>query len=539
MNALAARLWIRLLCGLGMAFASFWVPPAWASDGVVRIAMVRTGETVDVTYTLPAPVTSLALRLSEGPQPAARIEVREDGLRLNRGRIEGIQPFTRITLRVTSDSTERDGVYPLARRLGSGGFVVYAPYLLPKERQARVTIGTTGRPRRLTVRASDGYVLVGASPERRDGFAFLAANDIAPSLAEEVKGRTSRLLAYYRSKLRRRPDVEPTIVLARYDLLPGMSRGLLRGDVSANGVVFLRTYVDVRAPSAEGPPPAQHARFLAHELFHLWNRSRDPARENAWLMEGGAEYAGWVATASLWPIEHRLKQSAGGALRTCMMYLGARPLSGLEEMQARSVRYPCGAVVHWAVDVAARAQGTGLDGFAIWRRLLAHRDRTGSYTLADYRAAVAELAPAAAPRVESLVGAGGIERWAALATALNGMGAEVRVSPPSEFVLRLAAAKALVLSACREVHGVGENGGRLVVQAQDSCREFGDDPAIEEAGGVSVLEAAAFYEAVRSRCEINGSINVVVNGERGRRAHRVRCDTAVEPPPPELTVVRA
>lgn len=518
-----------------------WVSPvAAAGNGTVGVVIAPADDAVEVVYTLPAPATSLALRLADGPTPAAEVRVREEGLTFRDGRITGTAPFTRATLTVTADRGERDGVYPLARPVAGRGWVLYAPYLLPRGHSVRVSVRSRGRAAvPLSEPALNGYIVVGASPERHRGFRLLAGAGISPASRDTVLDRTAQLLAFYRARLGRAPDQEPTIILTRQDLLPGMSRSLLRGDVSANGVVFLRTYVG--GPETGEPPSlAQYTGFLAHELFHLWNRSGDPARQNGWLAEGGAEYAGWVAAATLWPAEFRLEQRLGSALLTCMMYLGPQSISSLDEDQSRGVRYPCGAVIQWVADAGTRAQSAGLDVFAIWRDLLSRRRSSGSYTLDDFRNALSRHAPNAAPVVESLLNGTGNERWEALAASLNGFGAQLRVNPPTAFSLRLAAAKSLVLSACREIHGVGEDMRGLFVQAPQACAAFGDSAVIEQAGGASpTQDPAGFYRAVRESCGQGTSIAVTVNGQRGRRTENVRCDVDVIPPPPEIEVIRA
>lgn len=529
-----------ILAFQSMVLMTLAASPAAAATATIDLTIRADGDSVHVVYTLPRPTTSLPLRLADSPAPAADVRIRERGLALQDGRITGTRPFSRATLIVQADSRERDGVYPLARPVQGRGLVLYAPYILPKDLRSRVRISGAGRrgaPLREPER--NGYVVVGASPERHRGFRFLAGRGISASFRQTLLERASRILSYYGAKLGRAPEQEPLIILTEHELLPGMSQSLLRGDVSANGVVFLRSYSGGAGADA-APSPAQYTGFLAHELFHLWNRSGDAATRNWWLFEGGAEYAGWLAAATLWPNEHRLEQRVGSALTTCMMYLGSQPIEDLDEHQSRGVRYPCGAVIQWVADVGTRAQSPERDGLAIWRDLLASKAQRGSYGPRDFATAVSRHAPGVAPVIEALVSGAGIERWEALAASLGGFGAELRVKPPAPFSLRLAAAKSLVLSACREIHGVGEDGRGLFVQAPQACSVFGDSPVIEDAAGASALQdPSGFYVAVLESCRRRTSVPVTLRGERGRRTEHVRCDIAVDPPPPEIEVVRA
>lgn len=452
-----------------------------------------------VTFDLPTPVTSLVLRLANAQAPANIVRA-EQGFTFRRGRLSAANPFRRVSLRVTPDTREVDSVYPMLREVRGAALVIYAPYFLPAEGRARVRIAdSAGGIRTLGDTEADGYVTVGAMPSRHRGYRALVAEGVPAAVAETLLGRSARLLAFYRARLRRPPLREPTIIISYLPRPEGSPAGLFRGDVTPNGVVFLRLYVD-GAQLGGAAATARHTGFLAHELFHLWNRSRDPNSANWWLHEGGAEYASWVAIATLWPGEPALETHLVTALRTCTTYLGPQAMGGLGDLEGRGVRYPCGAIVQWVVDAGARARGRGGDIFAVWARMLAATARRGSYTPRDFRTAVAALAPAAVAPFTAIVDGTGNDRWGTIAQALTAMGARVDVGPPSPFALRLAAARALVLSECSEVYGVGDGPQGLFVQAPETCATFADSPVIEQAGGVSPMQApGAFHEAVLAR----------------------------------------
>lgn len=52
-------------------------------------------------------------------------------------------------------------------------------------------------------------------------------------------------------------------------------------------------------------------------------------------------------------------------------------------------------------------------------------------------------------------------------------------------------------------------------------------------------DARGFYESVRSACAAKSEIELSLNANGTRRAGRVRCTIPVEPPPPDLKVIRA
>ncbi|MGZ8295559.1 MAG: hypothetical protein ACXW27_02290 [Allosphingosinicella sp.] len=445
-----------------------------------------------------------------------------------------------MSLMVSPDSREVDSVYPLLLPVRGKGFVIHAPYLSPVGAPSVTKVaGADGTYRTVRKQAANGYLLVGAELQNSGPFRSLVSEGAPALLRETVLDRAKRLLNFYTSELGERPERRPTIIVSYSKRPDGAKRDFFRGDVTANGVVFLRIYAE-DGGNADTASVAEYTGFLSHELFHLWNRSNDPTTENWWLHEGGAEYASWVATSRLWPSETSLERRVGDALLSCTMYLGGRPLSSLADPETRSVRYPCGAVIQWLADLGVRASDRKQNSFALWRRLLAKRKSAGSYTPADFQALLAALAPKAVLPVRAILSESGVERWRGLADSANAMGARVEVNAPAPFLLRLAAARPLVLSSCNEIWGVGENQNKLFVQAPESCTTFGDSPIIELAGGVSPMgDANGFYETVRSACAAKSEIELSLTANGTSRSGRVKCTAPVDPPPPDLKVVRA
>lgn len=529
-----------VLCFIYIMDVSIFADPAVASQAPITVAISPASGGVRVDYTLPTPTLSLPIHIPKQARPALNVTVQGDGYRLEDGQIKAARPFTRVSLIVTPDSREVDSVYPLLLPVRGKGFVVHAPYLSPVGLPSVAKVaGPDGKYRKVRGQAAKGYLLIGANPQDSGSFRSLVSEGAPALLRETILDRAKRLLDFYTSQLGERPARRPTIVVS-YSARPrGGERDFFRGDVTDNGVVFLRVYAE-EPGKADPASVAQYTDFLSHELFHLWNRSGDPAMENWWLHEGGAEYASWVATSRLWPGETSLETRVGDALRSCTIYLGSRPLSSLAGPETRGVRYPCGAVMQWLADLGMRASDRNQDSFSLWRRLLAKRRSAGFYTPADFQALLAALAPEAVPPVRAILSETGVERWRGLADSANAMGARVEVAAPAPFLLRLAAARPLVLSSCNEVWGVGENQNKLFVQAPESCTMFGDSPTIELAGGVSPMsDANGFYETVRSACAAKSEIELSLTANGTSRSGRVKCTAPVTPPPPDLKVIRA
>lgn len=527
---------------IALASVAVWLTGwgfAAASPGPVRINIKATPEGLSVTYALPVAVTSMPLQLSPDALPAFNIRPQAQTLALVKGELRSETPFRQVTLIVSPDRREVDSVYPMMQKLSRNGAIFYAPYLLPAAASREVRLSVEGERRILKRKDITGYLLVGAEPVRRNGFRSVVAGGAPPWVGETVVQRTGQILAFYRDHMGTAPEREPLVVVAFTQAADAPSGGSFRGDVTSNGVVFLRVRSKA-APVADTRLIGLFTGFLGHELFHLWNRSGDADSANWWLHEGGAEYASWLAASALWPAETPLETRLDAALRTCAMYLGGRPLASLTDPESRSVRYPCGAVVQWLVDVGARADGKGRDVFGVWARLTAVRNARGSYGPADLQETIGKLAPGAAPLVEAMLHGGGPDRWSAIPQALNAMGAQVSIGKPPAFLLRLTAAQALVQSACGEVHGVGDGPDGLFVQAPEACRVFGAESVLASVDGVAPMaNPARFHEILRKRCGTGAKVAVVIGSGSAQRTETVKCTVPVDQPPPELRVMRA
>ncbi len=527
---------VKLMSILIVALGLFGVTSRAFAEPTAEVTLALSGDRVEATYVFSEPVSHLVLPLAGENGPDADVHVVEVGATLEGADLRGARPFTRVTLSIGPDRRERDSVYPLALPLQGQGYVVYAPHLIPQGVPLRVRIG--GQAEDLSPDGADGYLLIGGLLEDHGTMKMAVSAATPATFRAEAVVRAQALIDYYAGKMER-PTAQPPIILLSYT--PAASPtdpGRFRGDVSSNGVVFLRIRAGAQATAASSLD--RYTSFLAHEIFHLWNASRNPDRLDWWLHEGAAEYASWTAVTTLWPttapgLEDRLTT----ALRSCALYLGDKPLNALSDTESRPVRYPCGAVLQWLTDLGARADGSG-DVFSIWRQLAAERDANGRYTAQTFLTALDASAPSVAATVRSIVEGRGVDRWPSLAEVVNRLGADAMIGPPAAFPLRMNASRALVLSACDEVQGVGDGQEGLFVQAPEGCEAFGEMTFIDSADGVDPREdPAGYYEAVRAKCAAQGLVEVIVRNEGVVATKSVRCDVAVDPAPADIVIRRA
>jgi hypothetical protein len=309
-----------------------------------------------------------------------------------------------------------------------------------------------------------------------------------------------------------------------------------RGDVTPNGVILLR-FRGALPDGNDGAARGRATSFLAHELFHLWNgRRSDHPNSEAWLHEGSADYFSWLAVAGLWPEEISLEQKLQSALNTCMAFLGARPVSGMTGELA-GLRYPCGSIAHWIVDVGARGASHGRStGFDLWARLLAQNPAQGDYSLGSFRAAAAELAPGTKTLLDAFIDRG--LGWEELAPVLAAQGSDVTLGPPSPIALRFAAARSIALSLCTGFSGAGE--GAIGAFFTAECGELGGEVYLVRIAGHDPMSAPqAMLERVRTACGTGSELDLALRVGETTLERTIRCAVPVESPVPDIVIRRA
>lgn len=524
---------MRLATILAFVTGLFAASPSASADPTADVVISPDGDRVEVAYAFSEPVTRVLLPFARPNGPDA--DVRVVGALLTGAELTSPEPFTHVTLSIGPDRRERDSVYPLVSVLDGQGFVVYAPHLVPADMPVAVRILDQVQP--LSPTAVEGYVLLGGQVEDYGTMRMTVSSATPPAFGMEAAQRARAIVDYYTARMERSPNRVPTVLLSYRPVTAATDAGGFRGDVSANGVVFLR--VRVGAQATESLSMDRYTSFLAHEIFHLWNASRNPDRLDWWVHEGAAEYASWTAVKALWPATTpSLEERLTTAFRNCALYLGDRPLNTLSDQESRPVRYSCGAILQWSAALGAETENT--DIFALWRDLSAKRDVEGRYTAADFLAAVDRRAPSATGAVHSIVETPGIDRWSALADTANGLGAEAVVGPPAAFPLRINASRALVLSACGEIQGVGDGPEGLYVQAPEGCDGFGPQTFIVSVNGVAPgADPARYFTVIAETCAAQGSVEIVARNDGEETTRSLRCTVPVDPAPAEITIRRA
>jgi hypothetical protein len=526
---------MRVISCLFAVLSCMFLAPRASAEPSVDLFFAVVVDRVEATFVFSEPVDRVELPFGAPGGPEADVRVEGSNVVLDGSELRGPRPFGEVTLSLGQDRRDRDSVYPLATRLEGQGYVVYAPHLIPEGVTTRVTL--PGQVHPLGEAAADGYLLVGGALQDYGAVKMAASTQTPEVLATEAADRAKSLVAFYAGRMERAPAWTPVILLAYSDAQSGSDPGRFRGDVSSNGVVFLR--VRASAQSGEAGSLDRYTSFLAHEIFHLWNASRNPDRGEWWLHEGAAEYASWTAMATLWPASRpALEERLTTALRACSINLGEKPLNALSDPESRAVRYACGAVMNWLADLGVRAGGEG-DFFSISRELAAVREREGLYTATSFLTALESAEPSALTAVRGLMEERGINRWEDVARTANGLGAEAVVGPPAGFPLRVNASRALVLAACDEVHGVGDGQAGLFVQAPSGCEAFGEMTFIVSADGLDpALDPVAYFQAIQSKCAARGRVEVVVRNEDIAATKSVHCDVAVDPAPVDIQLLR-
>lgn len=351
-----------------------------------------------------------------------------------------------------------------------------------------------------------------------------------PSVSADIVAMVRENVSYALNELERQLGVpRPYSPLVAVSNLPASSRGLYWGDVTPNGVVNLQFAI--------GVPPTdilalEIKRFVAHEMFHVWNgagfKATEPG-EGRWLTEGSAEYAA---------IRQLEKPSTAGAVATretlvkhlndCLDKLP--PGTGVAAARgdlAEAIRYSCGTAVQWLADLELQRGPSSEGYFAIWGSIL----RQPAYSTSDFRQRVAASMGADGSSGLMALLDGGEEQRARVLSSLEKAAVPVALVSPSSDLWTMQVAGVLYQNACPNAGGVGGSGGRWWIHVLSDCGGLGEQPEIMSVLDISITNAnLALFEAVRQKCEAGEPVQIELHGAGNFETREVHCSSIPEPP---------
>jgi len=503
----------------------------------VSLDIVEDERGLILTFETEKPISSLALGANGQFNPAARLSPTDSNVNLIDGTIGNAEATSRFSLLLQPDETEKRSTYPVLTVVPGRGYVLYAPPILPTE--IVTGIRYTDRDGEILELSPDsakkGYLFLGRRDASLDSYDLVIGDNVPQSLRDEVLPRIDAILAYYSDKFKRMPGRKPLIVLSSVV----SDENANRGDVTENGVVFLR-YKHESIETISDQFRSLSTAFLAHELFHLWTDRESKSSDGWWLHEGAAEYASWQSVEDLWPALATLERKIESAINNCSAMLRHLSMTNASPGMKSRGRYTCGGVIHWIADIGFRNSGNG-SAFNSWGDIWPGESQTSNEKIVvAFLDEVGRSSPAALVLVDSILNGTGTQRWVDIVHGLVELGADIEVQAPSPFSMRVAATQAVVLSACGAFWGVGEKDGQLFGQAPPSCDLFGQSQVIEMAGGFSPMEDAKGYlNHVEKKCANGDKIEIRIREGEVAKSRKIVCSAPVQLPPPRLTIREA
>jgi hypothetical protein len=391
-----------------------------------------------------------------------------------------------------------------------------------------------------------GFVFIGPAALRRQYRDIdLIADPATPAwLVERSEQALAAAVAAYAEALGRKLPRKPLLIV----LHRPSQRNFNIGDVTPGGITSLRFYGDTwKQPDELAAKGIQT--FVLHEAFHFWNGGLAHHEEGTptWLHEGGAEYAALVVGFRDKVLgEEDVRLRLGQALDRCRSGLEHQGDKGLAQIPflSNQLRYPCGMVLQWAVDLQLRrATGGRRDVLGAWAdtiRVASARPSHG-YTLADFSAAAGIADAKAFAPIRLLADESGPARWDALPAALNALGAEIGQAPSPDG-RRGALLFHLLRQNCRSMapteshYGFYFDNRVIKLDSPQGCGVLAGDPLLKSIEGGDPFEASAeTYAAVQRKCAAKQAVTLVTADGRTLAA---ACDAPLAPAPLAYVVKR-
>lgn len=469
------------------------------------------------------------------------VDVITPGLLLNNDAVVGTRPFRRFEIRVLPQAREYDAKYPAFTKIGDGG-AVYVPVFNPDPAKWQAKIRTRLRKGQIgTDGPSQGYfVAVSARYRVRHAGLTIFTEPTTPRwLVETSATELATAIDYFSRSLGITLPRQPTIIITNTDDGSGFV-----GDVTAGPVTALRFHGPnlARTDALVG----RIRPFVAHEAFHFWNGGiANYAHDTpSWLHEGGADYAALLAQRASGALTNDdLDQQLGSALERCQTALqkqGDKAMSQIGFLP-NEVRYPCGMVIQWAVDLHVRKASRGArDILSVWGDMVRGAAKTADhrYGLKRFHAAAAIDDPAAFAPIALINDQAGPERWQALSAAFIAFGVDVRHTATPD-TRRPTLVFHLLAANCKgrktgDSYGFFWDGAVLKLQSPQGCGVLAGDPVIKSIeGGDAAFLSPETYAAVQRKC----AAAMPVDFETGDGRHLlVPCPSPLGPAPIGYTV---
>lgn len=491
----------------------------------LRVDFYPRRDALRIEYSLPDGYRTLPLETR--PAPESRIGG-ESGFAIDAAGFAWPEAALSRAIEVRPDTTRTDGTYPVLTRVGEG-WLVFLPALTtaPESDDVRYRL-----PRDWAVQEGPGV-----SP--RLGFVFMGPREgiqnpypgliVDPSVSTDVVAMVRENVSDALNELERQLGVQrPYSPLVAVSNLPASSRGPYWGDVTPNGFVNLQFAVDAQRTDALA---LEVTRFVAHEMFHVWNgagfKAAEPG-EGRWLTEGSAEYAAIrfaeeASPTSVVATRGKLVQHLNDCLDKLPPGTGVAAARG---DLAEAIRYSCGTAVQWLADLEFQRGPSSEGYFAIWGSIL----RQATYSTSDFRQRVASIVADGSSGLIALLD-GGEEQRARILSSLENAAVPVALVSPSKDLWTMQVAAVLYQNACPNAGGVGASGGRLRIYVSSYCGSLGEQPQIMSVLDISIADAGpVLFEMVRQKCEAGEPVQIGLHGAGNFETREVHCSSIPEPP---------
>ena len=277
----------------------------------------------------------------------------------------------------------------------------------PEDYPARISLAAGGTPLIFAGRrmmrvddVGDNYVYVGdAALVPDDPVATILDPGLPVWISTNLRAFTPSVFSAFEASMGPHKGSRPMVIASWAGTDdPGAS---MSGSVSS-GLITMR--LEGARLRDETPGVLQHVRwFIAHEAAHFWlGETVGPAaRDDAWIMEGGADFLAMQATLRADPGYDASKFMAE-ARADCATALAKGPLAAARRRNDPRADYACGALFAQVVETAGKPRG---EGFADFVRILIETDADRQVTPAEWLAAARAFGVSAeqAERIEALI----------------------------------------------------------------------------------------------------------------------------------------